>query len=57
MRMLQTFKKKIKAEIVTGRAMPLLLDVRDISTSDVRIELFGEGVVDEPTRVVRARVR
>jgi DNA gyrase subunit A len=35
------------AEIVVGRKMPLLLDVRDVSTDDVRIELELKKDADE----------
>jgi 16S rRNA (guanine527-N7)-methyltransferase len=31
--------------------------IRRFELSDVRVEVLGEGVVDEPTRVVRATVR
>ncbi len=31
--------------------------IRMLELKDVRIELLGDGVIDEPTRVVRARVR
>lgn len=35
------------AELVTGRKLPLLLDVRDVSTDDVRIELVLKKDADE----------
>ncbi len=31
--------------------------LRKFRVSDVRVELWGEGLVEEPTRVVRASVR
>jgi DNA gyrase subunit A len=34
------------AELVTGRSMPLILDVRDVSTNDVRIELLIKREAD-----------
>jgi 16S rRNA (guanine527-N7)-methyltransferase len=47
----------LKGANVAGEIDAAQKQIRRFGLSDVRVEIVGEGVVDEPTRVLRATVR
>jgi 16S rRNA (guanine527-N7)-methyltransferase len=47
----------LKGANVTNETEAAAKQIRRFGLTDVRVDVVGEGVVDEPTRILRARVR